>query len=166
VSGSSGHARPVAIVAALGAVVLPPLYAWTVRFLVRWGVRALRAGDLRPILGLYADDVRFVFPGRSSWAADLRGKEEVERWLRRFVRVGLQLEVRQVLVNGPPWNTTVCVHFVDHATGPDGQIVYANRGAILAKVAWGRVIFEESCEDTQKVAEFDEYLASHEPAPA
>jgi hypothetical protein len=114
----------------------------------------------------YADDVRFVFPGRSSWAADLRGKDEVERWVRRFVRVGLQLEPHKILVAGPPWDTTVCLRFTDEATASDGTIVYSNQGTIFAKIAWGKVTYYEVNEDTQKVAEFDEWLAAQEPPGA
>jgi hypothetical protein len=39
--------------------------------------------------------------------------------------------------------------------------VYANRGLIYVQAIWGRIVFEEVYEDTQKVAEFDEYLATH-----
>jgi len=34
---------------------------------------------------------------------------------------------------------------------------------IFGKISWGRVTYYEVHEDTQKVAELDEYLASHEP---
>jgi ketosteroid isomerase-like protein len=153
-----------ALAAALGA--LPALYAWAVRSMLRRNLGRLWAGDPTPLLATYADDVHFVFPGRSSWAADLRGKDEVERWLRRFVRVGLQFEVHEILVAGPPWNTTVCLWFTDLLTTPDGEVVYANRGTILAKIAWGKVTYYEVNEDTQKVDEFDEWLASHDPTGA
>jgi|SRR5215204_1756892 len=154
----------VVLATALGA--LPSLYAWTVRSMLHRNLRRLRAGEVGPLLGAYADDVRFVFPGRSSWAADLRGKDEVERWVRRFVRVGLQLEPHEILVAGPPWDTSVCLRFMDEATAPDGTIVYSNRGTIFAKIAWGKVTYYEVNEDTQKVAEFDEWLAAHEPPGA
>jgi ketosteroid isomerase-like protein len=154
----------VMVLATLGA--LPPLYAWAVRSMLRRNLGRLWAGDPTPLLATYADDVHFVFPGRSSWAADLRGKDEVERWLRRFVRVGLQFEVHEILVAGPPWNTTVCLWFTDLLTTPDGEVVYANRGTILAKIAWGKVTYYEVNEDTQKVDEFDEWLASHDPTGA
>jgi ketosteroid isomerase-like protein len=149
-----------ALAAALGA--LPPLYAWAVRSMLRSNLGRLWAGDPTPLLDSYADNVHFVFPGRSSWAADLRGRDEVERWLRRFVRVGLHFEVHELLVAGPPWDTTVCLWFTDRLTAPDGEVVYANRGTILAKIAWGKVTYYEVNEDTQKVAELDEWLASHE----
>jgi len=80
------------------------------------------------------------------------------------VRVGLRFEVHEILVAGPPWNTTVCLWLTDRLTAPAGEVVYANRGTILAKIAWGKVTYYEVNEDTQKVAEFDEWLASHEQA--
>ena len=157
--------RPAVLVAVLAAALgaLPSLYAYTVRSMIHRNLRRLGAGDVGPLLSIYADDVRFVFPGHSSWAADLWGKDEVERWVRRFVRVGLQLEPREILVAGPPWDTTVCLRFIDEATAPDGTVVYSNRGTIFAKIAWGKVTYYEVNEDTQKVADFDEWLASHEP---
>jgi ketosteroid isomerase-like protein len=146
-----------AVVLALAAG-LPPLYRAAVRSLLRRNLRRLRAGDVRPLVRSYADDVRFVFPGRSSWAADLRGREEVERWVRRFVDAGLQLEPHEILVAGPPWNTTVCLRFSDRAAAPDGSVVYENRGTIFGRIAWGKVTYYEVHEDTEKVSAFDEYL--------
>jgi ketosteroid isomerase-like protein len=158
VGGRSGIGR-----AAVLAATLPALYAWTVRFMLRRNLGRLRAGDVGPLFGTYAEDIRFVLPGRHSWAGDYRGEDEVERWMRRFVRVGLQLELQEILVTGPAWNTTVCLRFTDQRTAPDGDVVYANRGMIFGKISWGRVTYYEVHEDTQKVAELDEYLASHEP---
>ncbi len=160
------HDQPITLFAALVSTLaaLPPLYAWAVRWMLRRNLAWLWAGDPEPLLTTYADDVRFVFPGRSSWAADLRGKDGVRRWLGRFVRVGLRFEVHEILVNGPLWDTSVCLWFTDRLAAPDGEVVYENRGTILAKIAWGKVIYYEVNEDTQKVAELDEYLASHRPS--
>jgi ketosteroid isomerase-like protein len=153
-----------ALAAALG--ILPALYAWAVRYMLRRNLRRLRDGDVEPLFSTYADDVRFVFPGRNSWAADLRGKDEVKRWVQRFVRLGLQLEPHEIFVTGPLWNTTVCLRFTDQCTAPDGNVVYANRGTIFAKAVWGKITYYEVYEDTEKVAAFDEYLVSHEPTGA
>ena len=150
-----------ATAAALG--VLPPLYAWAVRAALRHALRRLRAGDAAPLLRRYAPDVRFVFPGRSSWAADLRGRDAVARWLRRFVRAGLQLEPQEILVAGPPWATTVCVRYTDRCLAPGGEVVYRNRGVLFGTLAWGRVTAYEVHEDTEAVAAFDAWLAAHEP---
>jgi hypothetical protein len=86
--------------------------------MLRRNIRRLRAGDIEPLFSNYADDVRFVFPGESSWKADLRGKQEVKRWVQRFMQVGLQLEPHEILVAGLPWNTTVCLYFTDQIAAP------------------------------------------------
>ena len=133
--------------------------------LVRWIVRRVlarsRTGDMGPSLALWAADGHFRFPGQSSWTADYHRKADIERWYERFARVGIQLEPEDILVNGGPWNTRVCVHFTDHAAAPDGTPVYENRGVLFLKMAWGKVRFGTVYEDTQKVAAFDEYLAAH-----
>ena len=135
------------------------MYAWIVRRIIRRAVRRLQGGDIGPSLSLYADDARFIFPGRHSWAGDFRGHGEMEKWLQRFVRTGLRFEPHEILVNGPPWNTKVCLRFTDHLKGDDGASVYTNRGVIFGKVVWGKIVYEEVFEDTQKVAELDDYLA-------
>ena len=142
------------------------MYAWIVRFMIRRAYRQLNAGDVQGFLTAVADDARFVFPGRSSWGADLRGKDEIEGWLRRLVQAGVQFDPPEIIVQGWPWNTTVCVRFTDHVTGPDGEVVYANRAIDYVKMRWGKITFFEVYEDTQKAAELDEYLASRKQATA
>lgn len=159
------HDRSAALFLTLAAA-LSPLYRWAIRTMLRRNLGRLWAGDPEPLLATYADDVRFVFPGRSSWAADFRGKDGVRRWLERFVRVGLRFEAREILVDGPPWNTTVCLWFTDRLAAPNGEVVYENRGTIMAKITWGKVTYYEVNEDTQKVAELDEWLNLHEAGGA
>jgi len=45
----------------------------------------------KPTTLLYADDVRFSFPGDSSFAPGASNKADLERWLERFVGIGLQI---------------------------------------------------------------------------
>ena len=134
---------------------------WAVRRMIRNDVRRLReSGDIGPTLRRYRDDATLVFPGTSSWSGEHRGKPAIEAFLRRFVAVGLEGETDEILVNGPPWNTMVCVRFTDHAAGPDGEIVYENRAVLFARIVWGKIVFQEDYEDTQKVEAFDEHLAA------
>ena len=65
--------------------------SWLAARLLRHNMARLCAGDPGPLLRLYARDVRFRFPGDSSWAIELTGKAELERWLRRFIAAGLQI---------------------------------------------------------------------------
>jgi ketosteroid isomerase-like protein len=138
------------------------MYRWLVRMRVRRVMARSRAGDMAPTLALWAEDGHFVFPGRSSWAADLHDQAARGAWYGRFARVGLQIEPEEVLVSGPPWRTHVCIRFTDHATGPDGEPVYENTGVLFATMSWGKIRFGTVYEDTQKVADFDDYLARHE----
>lgn len=138
------------------------MYGAIVRFMIRRGVRRVNAGDIGPMLSAFADNAVLVFPGDHSWSGEYRGKAEIEKFLRRFVDTGLQLEPGEILVNGPVWNTKVCVRFTNKATGPGGEVVYSNRGVIFVRSVWGKIVLQEDYEDTQRVAAFDDYLASRE----
>src|SRR6188472_154102 len=67
----------VLILLALAALAFPLLYGVAVRAMLRRNLARLRKGDLDPLVKTFAGDVHFIFPGESSWAADLRGPEAV-----------------------------------------------------------------------------------------
>ena len=156
----------VALVLAVVFGLLPVLYAWAVRSMLHHTSSRLREGDFEPLFRTYADDIRFVFPGHNSWAGEFRGREEVELWVRRVYQVGLRLEPHEILVIGPPWDTTVCLRFTDRCTAPNGTIVYTNRGMIFGKIAWGKITYYEMHEDTEKVVALDEYVTTRQPTGA
>jgi ketosteroid isomerase-like protein len=136
------------------------MYKSAVRWMIRRNVRALEHGDVGPLLAGYADDAVLVFPGTSSWGGEHRGKAAIEAFLRRFVDAGLVGEVHDILVNGPPWRTTVCVLFSDRASSPAGEVVYENRAVLFGRAVWGKIVYQEDFEDTHKVEAFDRYLAT------
>jgi ketosteroid isomerase-like protein len=140
--------------------------SWLAKKILSRNMARLRAGDYRPTLRLDAKDIRFRFPGRSSWATELQGKDELERWLQRFVSVGIQIFPDEVVAKGPPWNMTICVRGTDHLKAPMGETVYENRYVIWGRMAWGLLKEYEVYEDTQKTEAFDEYLATVEQQPA
>lgn len=135
------------------------LRSWLAKQVLTHNLTRLNAGDPRPSLRLDARDVRFRFPGDSSWATELEGKEDLERWLRRFVDVGLQIFADEVVATGPPWNMTVCLRGQVFLKSPDGAPVYENRYVIWGTMAWGLLRDYEVYEDTQKTKALDEYLA-------
>jgi ketosteroid isomerase-like protein len=110
--------------------------------------------------------VWFVFPGDDSWSGEIRGKQELRRWLERMVRMGIKTCPDEVVAAGPPWRTTVCVRGHDHLTGPDGEQAYENRFVIWGKLRWGKLYDYEVYEDTQTAKALDEWLAEHEHALA
>jgi ketosteroid isomerase-like protein len=128
----------------------------------RSDVRKLNAGDYKPLLAGYADDAVLHFnEGPHRWSGDQRGKPAIERFLREFTAAGVQGEIRELWVAGPPWATTIVARFDDRATGPDGEELYANRAAIVARIRWGKVVEQEDFyQDTGRVLAFEEKLRS------
>jgi hypothetical protein len=135
------------------------MLSWLAKRLLARDMARLRAGDYRPQLSRVAEDVRFRFPGTSSWATELQGKKDLERWLQRFVRVGLQIYPDEVVVKGPPWNTTLVVRGPIHLKSPAGEMVWENRYVIWGRMSWGLLREYEVYEDTEKSTALDEYLA-------
>ena len=62
------------------------MLSWLGKRLVDYQLARLSAGDLRLTLWMDAADVQMTFPGDTSWAVELHGKAEHERWLSRFIR--------------------------------------------------------------------------------
>lgn len=148
------------------------MYKATVRALVRKGLGRLNDGDPSFLLQLASPDARIAFPGSNSWAAMYRpvrkghaaewthvGIEECRGFADRFASTGLQFEVEDILVNGPPWRTRVAVRAVDHLAGPDGD-EYNNRVVAFLELRWGRLLRWEDYEDTERVAEWDRRRAA------
>jgi len=155
--------RDAAALAVGAAVLAQPRIA---RALLQRNLRRLRAGDAGPLLRFYADDVRFRFPGSSTWAVELTSRRALERWLARFVETGLQLHADEIVVSGPPWRTTVCLRCSDHLRAPDGTVVYENRAVIWGTARWGRIREYEVYEDTERTLALDAWLARRRPAAA
>src|SRR5436190_21181803 len=142
------------------------MVSWLAKRILSRNMARLRAGDYRPTLRLDAKDVKFRFPGDSSWAAELQGKGELERWLQQFVDSGIQIYADEVVAKGPPWNMTICVRGTDHLDTPQGERVYENRYVIWGRMSWGLLKEYEVYEDTQKSAALDDYLGAREPQAA
>ena len=136
------------------------MLSWLGKKMIAHNMRTISAGDIAPTLKMDAKDVRFRFPGNNSWATELEGREELERWLRRFVDVGLQISPDEVVLKGFPWKQTVCVRGTDHLDSASGERVYENRYVIWGHLRWGLLREYEVYEDTEKSAKLDEYLVS------
>lgn len=108
------------------------MLSWLAGKMIGRNMAAIRAGDLGPTLALDADDVKFAFPGDSSFAPGASNKREHEEWLARFVEIGLQIYPDEVVVKGFPWKQTVCVRGHIHLDDPTDGRVYDNR-----YVLWG-----------------------------
>jgi ketosteroid isomerase-like protein len=132
--------------------------SWLAKQLLDRNLARLNAGDYKPLLRMDHDDVRFRFPGDSSWATELQGKDELARWLQRFVDTGLQIFADEVAVAGPPWNMKLCIRGHDYLRTPEGETIYANRYVIWGHMAWGKLRDYEVYEDTQASKALDAHL--------
>ena len=137
-----------------------PVRSWLAKKIIDRNLARLRAGDYRPLLRMYADEVSFVFPGDSTWSGEVRGKEAMGQWLQRLVSAGLQNFAEQVIVAGPPWNMTIAMRGHDYLKAPDGRVVYQNRYVLWGRMKWGQIKQYEAYEDTGKLNALDDYLAS------
>lgn len=136
------------------------MISWLTRMWVRRLFAALRRGNFKPMLSTFADDAVFRFPGDSSWSGVYRGREEIERWLRRFADVRMRFEVLEVAVGGPPWNMSIFTRFTDSWTAPDGTIVYENEGVLFDRARWMKIVYHEASEDTRRTVPLDDALAA------
>jgi ketosteroid isomerase-like protein len=131
---------------------------WIAGKMIARNMRAMREGDLGPTVAMYADDVRFRFPGDSSFAPGAGDKQELEEWLRRFIRLGLQIYPDDVALSGFPWKQTIAVRGHVHLDDPDDGRVYENRYVIWGQIRWGKLREYEVYEDTIETNRLDDWL--------
>src|SRR5215475_2245152 len=76
------------------------MLSWLGRLMISRNMARSREGDLEPALRMDAEDIRFKFPGDSSWGAELTSKAELRGWLERFAEAGVQLYPDEVVLQG------------------------------------------------------------------
>ena len=153
------------------------MYKASIRALMRHSIKRLNAGDPGLLLRLASPHAELAFPGYNSWATMYRpvakgrerhvthrGLEECRGFAQRFVDEGIQFEIEDILVNGPPWNTRIALRVHDYIPGTDGLDRYHNRAVAFLEVRWGRLLRWEDYEDTERVAAWDAFVAAPDSA--
>jgi ketosteroid isomerase-like protein len=135
------------------------MLSWLGKKMISRNMAKAREGDIGPTLRMDAEDIKFRFPGDSSWATELQGKDKLEKWLQRFADVGIQIYPDEVVLKGFPWKQTICVRGYDYLDSPEDERVYENRYVIWGRISWGLLREYEVYEDTQKTEALDKYLA-------
>jgi ketosteroid isomerase-like protein len=135
------------------------MLSWLAGKMIARNMESMRAGDPAPTLAMDAEDIEFVFPGRSSFAPGAKNKRELEQWLDRFISIGLQIYPDEVVLKGFPWRQTICVRGYIHLDDPEDGRVYDNRYVIWGRIAWGKLREYEVYEDTEASARLDQWLA-------
>jgi hypothetical protein len=134
------------------------MLSWLAGKMIARNMRSMRAGDTAPTLAMDAEDIRFAFPGDSSFAPGAGSKRELAQWLDRFVEIGLQIYPDEVVLRGFPWRQTICVRGHIHLDDSTEGRVYDNRYVIWGHIAWGKLCEYEVYEDTEETRRLDEYL--------
>jgi hypothetical protein len=134
------------------------MLSWLAGKMIARNMAAMRAGDPGPTLAIDADDIRFTFPGDSSFAPGASNKQELKQWLDRFAAIGLQIYPDEVILKGFPWRQSICVRGHIHLDDTDEGRVYENRYVIWGRIAWGKLREYEVYEDTERSRGLDEYL--------
>lgn len=134
------------------------MLSWLAGKMIARSMKAIREGDMRPTTAMYAEDVRFRFPGENSFAPGAEGKAALEDWLRRFMRLGLQIFPDEVAVAGWPWKQTITVRGHVHLDDPQDGRVYENRYVIWGHLRWGKMREYEVYEDTERTVALDAWL--------
>jgi ketosteroid isomerase-like protein len=128
------------------------MYHALVRHKVRALWRTVGSGGYRQAVALAAPDVRFRFLGDGPMKADVRGREAFAAWFERFEEAfpGLRLTLTDVVVGGPPWNTTVATRLRVRGTLADGS-PYENEAMQWIRLRWGRMVEDTVLEDTLRL---------------
>lgn len=144
------------------------MYKAGVRAFIRHAIGKLNAGDASLLLTLAHEDAFIAFPGDNSWSTMFRpvdkgraqhpthrGVAECRAFAEDFTNHGIQFDIEDILVNGPPWNTRVGLRVMSFKPGPDGVDEYNNRALALLEIRWGKLVAWEDYEDTERVAAWD-----------
>lgn len=104
------------------------------------------------LAGVADADLTHRFAGENALGGIRRDKKALARWFERVgvVLPGLTFDVTDVLVTGPPWNTTVVARWVATTTLLNGED-YVNRGCHVIGIKWGKAHTFDVYEDTQVV---------------
>jgi ketosteroid isomerase-like protein len=130
-----------------------------VRALVRSSFSSIERGEIDGAMAPFAEDFRFTFPGRHSFAAQGMGKPEFRHWLNRLASLHPKFQVGEVFVQGPPWDQRIVFRLSDEIRAPDG-FLYRNELVEYARARWGRIKSLDVFLDTQAVAELDRHVGS------
>ena len=143
------------------------MYKASIRAVLRHSVRRLNGGDPSLLLKLAAPDMQLAFPGDNSWATMYRpvvkgrdqhmthrGVDQCLAFAQRFVDHGIQFQIEDILVNGPPWRTRIALRVHVYIPGKVSD-AYNNRAVAFLEARWGRLKTWEDYEDTERVAAFD-----------
>jgi ketosteroid isomerase-like protein len=143
------------------------MYSLIVRRKIRNIFGCLNRGDYEEVLKGVSPLITHRFSGNHAFGGTRHSVDAMRKWFQRLYILlpNLRFEIKEIVVNGFPWDTTVAVEWVDAATPADGSL-YVNQGVHFIKISWGKVISLHAYLDTQLAEELCERLAVYGIADA
>ena len=121
---------------------------------------SISGGDYEPMLKALAPEFVYRFEGDTSIGGERRTLPAMRAWWERMYRLfpSLSFDVRDVIVNGSPWNTRAATYLKFRTPLPDGR-VYENDVVQIVHLRWGRVTYVHTIEDSLRCAQKLQLLA-------
>jgi ketosteroid isomerase-like protein len=130
------------------------MYHYLVAQKTRGMFEKLNDADAGPFIKAVHDDVVFTYPGKHALGGTMHGKEELSRWFDRFFRFfpGIKWTIRDIVVEGPPWGTTVVsAEWSVHCVLENGH-VFDNEGLHMIELERAKAKAVRVYLDTQRSA--------------
>lgn len=131
------------------------MYKTVVKRRVRSLYAALNEGDFHPLLNTFHRDFAYTFAGeRHPLAGTRRTRATMQAQFERVLRLfpGIRFTIRQVIVNGAPWDTRIAIAIAVSAELPDGS-AYENDIVQLLHMRWGRATRVRTVIDTGRLTD-------------
>lgn len=127
----------------------------------------LNKGNYEPVLATLAPEFEHCFAGEHCLGGTRTTTEAYRRWFERLFAVfpDIHFEIRNLVVQGWPWDTIVAIEWYDTLTTRDG-VRRRNQGAHFIRFRWAKAVEIRIYIDTQRVEQFLEVQARHGVAAA
>jgi ketosteroid isomerase-like protein len=129
------------------------MYHTIVRRKLAQNFHELNQGNYESIVMQFSLNTHHLFAGDLALGGERHSRDSVRQWYARLFRVfpDIHFTVRNIIIQGWPWHTSIAVQFRVDATLRDGQ-PYSNEVAQFIQLKWGQIAYMRLYEDTQKLA--------------
>ncbi|MGA7732130.1 MAG: nuclear transport factor 2 family protein [Chloroflexia bacterium] len=136
------------------------MYSLIVRRNIRNAFAQINKGNYAAIVKQFGPNAEHVFYGEHALAGSRFTHAGIARWYKRLPAAfpNLRFDLKKIVVNGWPWDTTVAVEWVDHFSMGDGARG-SNQGVHVFGIRWGKVVSLHIYCDTEKLMGYLERLA-------
>jgi ketosteroid isomerase-like protein len=130
------------------------MYHTIVRRKLAQNFHELNQGNYESIVMQFSLNTHHLFAGDLALGGERHSRDSVRQWYARLFQVfpDMQFSIKNILIQGWPWDTSIAVQFQVSATLKDGQ-AYSNEVAQFIHLKWGQIASMQLYEDTQKLAD-------------